>query len=459
MTPGKIKEPSVISKNRVKQFLRKLHPGRKTPQFTPDPSQNDVDHHNQRPRQEIRGSSSSPTETKRSAGTTLPDGDSQPHQPKGLSIRESPPPLQEANHTEPSLLLPTNRNWSAVDQGGDLKKVDPSLADLEGPIPKAVPCKLVVYLDDKIISHFEEARCYWNDTSYFNILQNAADRILVEQGSFNPQDESARPYKRAGRCRLVRREDDFEVESITIENERQWAEFLPLMVAKFAANNHFVQFYLDFRWEYSLLIIKRQTGVPYADTIKGVLYEHLKRNYRKQKYIPRQVLDNLFKASTVKELIDEDESLKRLAQKLPTEDGQLFDREKFITHVIACGIIYLALCIYTGLPLECLYRLMEKYKECTTLLQVSDCPNDRFKPQFDHLVELQGCFQAHTFPTDKRHPIHRQLDNSIVVPINFDEQRDFIGRGGFGEVFRVQIDPDHHRFSPVCWHLQMFDYY
>lgn len=334
--------------------------------------------------------------------------------------------------------------------------MDPSPADLDGPIPKAVPCKLVVFLDDNIFPHFEEARCYWNDTSYFNILQNAADRILEEQGNFHPQDESARLYKRAGRCRLVRREDDFEVESITIENKRQWVQFLPLMVANFAANNHFVPFYLDFRWEYSLLIINRQAGVPYAETIKGVLYDRLKRNYRNQKYIPRQVLDNLFKPSTVRELIDQDESLKRLAQKLLTETGQLFDKEKFLTHVIADGIVYLALCIYTGLSLECLYRLTEKYKDCTTLLQVSDCPDDISKPQFDHLVELQGGFQAHTFPNDSGHPIHRQLDNSIVVPIKFDEKGDSIGRGGFGEVFRVQIDPDHHRFSPVCRHLRMF---
>jgi hypothetical protein len=343
-----------------------------------------------------------------------------------------------------------------VGQGVDLKRVVTSPADVEGPIPKAVPCKLVVFLDDKIFPHFEEARCYWNDASYFVILQNAAHRILEEQGNFHPRDESARLYKRAGRCRLVRREDDFEVESIIIENKRQWVQFLPLMVAKFAANNHFVQFYLDFRWEYSLLIINRQDGVAYAETVKGVLYDRLKRNHRNQEYIPRQVLDNLFKLSTVRELIDKDKSLKKLAQKLLTETGQLFDKDKFIAHVIADGIVYLALCIYTGLPLECLYRLTEKYKDCTTLLQVSDCPKGISKPQFDHLVELQGAFQAHTFPNNSGHPIHRQLDNRIVVPIKFDEKGDSIGRGRFGEVFRVQIEPDHHRFSPVCWHLRMF---
>jgi hypothetical protein len=453
MMSGKIKVSFAISKTGFKQLFRKLHPGRKTSQFTPDSSQNVVDHHNQRPRPEIHGSSSNHIEIKRSTGATLLKGDSQPHQLDGLSTGEPLPSPQEAKPPEPTPLPPTNKHWSSVGQSVDLKRVDPSLADLEGPIPKAVPCKLVVFLDDKIFSHFEEARCYWNDTSYFNILQNAADRILKEQGNFHPSDESARLYKRAGRCRLVRREDDFEVESIIIENKRQWADFLPLMVASFAANNPFVPFYLDFRWEYSLLIINRQAGVPYADTIKGVLYDRLERNHRNQKYIPRQVLDNLFKPSTVRELIDKDDSLKRLAQKLPTETGQLFDKEKFITHVIANGIVYLALCIYTGLSLECLYRLTEKYKDCTTLLQVSDCPNDISKPQFDHLVELQGGFQAHTFPNDSGHPIHRQLDDSIVVPIKFDEEVDSIGKGGFGEVFRVQIDPDHHRFSPVCWHL------
>ena len=451
MTSGKVKTPSVTSKNGFKQLFRKLHLGRKTPQLTPDPSQTDVD---QRRRPEIRGSSSHHTDTERSTGVTLPSGDSQPNQSNGSRVHEPPPPLQAANPPEPPPLPSMNQNWSPAGQGIDLKRVDTSLADLDGPIPKSVPCKLLVFLDDKIFPHFEEARCYWNDTSYFNILQNAACRILEEQGNFNLEDESARLYKRAGRCRLMRREDDFEVDSIIIENKRQWAQFLPLMVAKFAANNYFVPFYLEFRWEYSLLIIKRQAGVAYAETIKGVLYDRLKWNYRNQKYIPRQVLDNLFKPSTVRELIDQDESLKRLAQKLLTETGQLWDKEKFITHVIADGIVYLALCIYTGLPLECLYRLADKYKGGATLLQVSDCPNDISKPQFDHLVDLQGSFQAHTFPNDSEHPIHRQLDNSIVVPIKFDEKRDSLGRGGFGEVFRVQIDPDHHRFSPVCGHLR-----
>ena len=452
MTSSKVKAPSVTVKNGFKQLFRKLHLDRKTPQFTPDSSQNGVIHQNQRPRPEIPGSSSNHPETERSTGVALPDGDSQLHQPNGLSIREPPPSLQAANSPEPIPLPPTNKNWSSVGQGFNIKRGDPSLAEHEGPIPNSVPCKLYVFLDGKIFPHFEEARCYWNDASYFNILQNAADRILEEQGNFHPEDESARLYRRAGRCRLVRREDDFEVESIIIENKRQWAQFLPLMVAKFAANNPFVPFYLDFHWEYSLLIIKRQDGVAYAETVKGVLYDRLKRNHRNQKYIPRQVLDNLFKPSTVRELIDQDESLKRLEQRLHAETSQFLDKEKFIDHVIANGIVYLALCNYVGLPLECLYRLIEKYKDCTTLLQVSDCPNDISKPQFDYLVELQGGFQAHTFPNDRGPPKHQKLGNSIVVPINFDETKDLVGSGGFGDVFRVHIDPDHHRFSPVCWH-------
>lgn len=456
MTSGKIKAPSVTSKSGFKQLLRKLHPGRKTPQFTLDRFQNDVDPHNQRPRPEIRGSSSNHIKEKKATDVILPDSDSQPHQPYGLNIREPPPQLQEANPQEPSPLPPTTKNWSSVGQGVDLKRGDHSPAEFEGPIPQSVPCKLFVFLDGKIFPHFEEARCYWNNPSYFNILQKAADRILEEQGHFHPEDESARLYKRAGRCHLVRREDGFGVESITIENKRQWAQFLPLMVANFAANNHFVPFYLDFRWEYSLLIIKRQAGVAYAETVKGVLYDRLKWNYRNQYYIPRQVLKNVFKPSTVRELIDQDESLKRLERKLLTETGQLLDKEKFIDHVIANGIVYLALCIYARLPLECLYRLMDKYKDCTTLLQVSDCPKDISKPEFHHLVELQGAFQAHTFPNDSGHPEHQKLDSITVVPIKFDEKTDKIGSGGFGEVFRVHIDPDHHRFSPVSWHLRVF---
>lgn len=461
MMSGKIKAWSVTSKKNCKALFRKLY--RKSSQITVDPFPSDGTHNNnndQRPRQELRDSSSNHTGAEKSTGVTLPHGDSQPHQPNGLRSRTPPPPpLLEArakNPPEPTLPLPTNKHWSPGGQSVDLKRVDSSLAEFKAPIlPTSVPCKLFVILDGKILPHHEEARCYWNDASYFSILQSVAERILQEQSYVQLEEESARLYKRAGRCRLMRSKDDFEVESIIIENKRQWEQYLPLMVAKFATNNHFVPFYLDFRWEYSLLIIKRQPGVAYAETVRGVLYDRRQANYRDQKYFPRQVLDNLFKTSTVRELIDQDESLRRLAQKLLNESGLAWDKEKFIAHVIADGIVYLALCIYARLPLECLYRLMDKYKDCTTTLKVSDCPDGISKPDFDHLVELQGGFRAHTFFNDGRHPEHQKLDNNTVVPIKFEEKKDLIGRGGFGEVFRVHIDPDHHQFSPVGRHLRM----
>jgi hypothetical protein len=216
----------------------------------------------------------------------------------------------------------------------------------------------------------------------------------------------------------------------------------------FCLINPHVDFHLKLCWEYSQLSIPKIEDEDYAITVARVIRDKMKTNWEGKLFISRSDLNDIFSESTITELVNDDESLSDGPEFLSITGGRALDKDPFVRTIFNNAIRILALCVLSELPLIYLYILVEQRNMVDTSLPLGDrhCPEPKYKIQWDRFLFYQGGFIAHDFGKDKNHP-HPKLDKEVVVPLMFDEDKDSLGSGGFGKVFEVRIEDDHHLFS------------
>lgn len=325
-------------------------------------------------------------------------------------------------------------------------------------IPRQVPCQLTLKYNGRTQEIFNDY-LPWNDSFKQKFAQFNKIALQSLQQHHEPQSKSI--YRRLGRCHLIRDQDGCIYASKILENEQQWSEVLPFLVTSFCPNHPHEKFRLKIIWEYSDLDVPSVPGERYRVTIKKHLHSKRLKNWQNKTFIPRKDVDEILRDSTIRELVKSDKSLSSLASQ-GTNDSYPYDEETFIDDVTNGASRLLGLCIYEDLPLACLYHLMKPNREGSSTgfrdvdlpLKEEDCPDQAHKVEFSKLVERQGGFKAHVFERPGPEGTHTRprnytLTDDVVIPITFDEKTDRLGYGGFGEVFKVYINPDHHSFGSV----------
>jgi len=330
------------------------------------------------------------------------------------------------------------RLMSAVEATSSKYPANPHLVSYgSGLLSNKVKCDVVLVYNGKEYHDLKDSTIEWLDPSQYKSFDQASIRVLRDHGI----PEIKQLYRKSGRCRLINDSNHHEVESKILEDERQWSEVLQLLITSFFRANPYVPFHLEIRWEYSDLAINKVEGERYVVTVQRAIEKKLKRNWQDDEFIPRKDLVEIFSESTIKELINNDRSIQL------NSDA----KEKFIEDVTYCATRLLAVCVYADLPLACLYHLMngveQKHKDTDLPLTQIHCPEEAYSKKFRDLLKWQCGFIAHEFDDDKGRPKHWQLKDKIIVPIMFDKVQDKLGEGGFGIVYKVYIDPDHHVFS------------
>ena len=374
------------------------------------------------------------------------------------------PSTDHAHDDSSSVVRQIHTGSSATAKKGKLRldRIPTSPAvDSGGLIPSAVRCGLTIFYGDKSHTHHQLEWISTIDMRWFSLFEGEAESVLEVLGFYDPKE--ARLYKKAGRCRLIRRsydQDSTEVESQVVETQRQWDAVIPVMVARHAlqlenSNQKFNDiFSLEIRWEYALLNKKRKEGESYAQTIHKTLYDNVIKNWEGSSFVPRRVLDELFTEDTIHELVEQDESLKRPARWDPTLSGRDINKKKLVKDIVEKGVQLLALTVYAEIDLSCVFQLINTSEDCNRQFCLEDRPTSIREPTFERLIQYQSLFNAHIFLNNEtqkggRRIEHHKLDRSTVIPILFDERADLVGEGGFSHVFKVKIHSDHHYFSSV----------
>ena len=210
-----------------------------------------------------------------------------------------------------------------------------------------------------------------------------------------------------------------------------------------------------------------EASVPCTQRLE--LQKLMKRAADGRKYIPRLALMRFTSENNIRQVISHDSRLKL--------DKETKDR--LIVKVQETAPCLFALYIYAGLTMRCLMRQVDiGYNDGRLPLDEDDCCHPRCAADFETLLDKQGGFFAARFDHIGE---HQDFDSRVVIPIHFfpvdEDEIDFVkegrrrdmeydrpyafnswhsekrkawcGSGTSSNVYRVRIDPDHHRLSRV----------
>jgi hypothetical protein len=341
--------------------------------------------------------------------------------------------------TPPTLdhrLSDTSARWNYYEQD-----------DRDRIIPKEILCYLKVMYDGKKLAKrkpFEKLD--WQDDASYGVVNNAAQKCLDS----SPETINKKVWRTDGVCKLFQR--DQECSSKALETEDQWSEVLHLIIAHFVTipGNEYAKFHLEITWTYAA-VDDTLAEEKYSKKIADLIDSRVKTNWHKKKFVPQKDLHAIMSQSVIEHLIDKDESLKDIANSNPA-DALIFDKKQFIHNVASSHKQLLALCVYEDFPLMCLWQMLNLGEKPAKLpLKDSDIPPAAEKRKFDNLIIKQWYFTAYQFPKPTDAEVHCiDLRDDVTLPIEEYEEWKPIGRGASKVVYKVQIQPGHHRFTAVC---------
>lgn len=281
---------------------------------------------------------------------------------------------------------------------------------------------------------------------------------------------------RTGECTIIRDHNDKHVHGLT--SEEDWKDICTIVKNFFTSDRRLHQ-HLDITRDYFGLLKRRISDETFASSKQSEINGLMKEASGGREYIPRTDLLRVTSTETVRLILLED----------PIPGQQQPEQDAFIREVLDRARKLLAACVYIDLRMQCLKVLMEKGHDDKTLpstpLENKHCCHPRCGPRFKQLLVVQGGFYAAEFWEPGE---HKKLYNSTVVPMQYhskeihggeylneetetlseveergyDEERTTprqkacCGSGAYSNVYRVRVDPAHHRLSKVSHALLIY---
>ncbi len=307
-------------------------------------------------------------------------------------------------------------------------------------LPRKVICKLLININGKRIERREEYMFKWlAHKTTFRELTSTVEVLLRNNGL----SALAKAYIRLGNCSLWTYRTSSGKRSVspgqlfgctTVENEAQWTKNVPRLVLGFWAANQGSPFCLELRWDVIQLNFDLQDSRNFLEYLPSLLENNRQWNWENRGYIPQKALRNIMSPEMISEVVQSYRLLHNVGRG---------DFQQYLSHN---AWRLMAATVSAGLPLKLLSQLWESGIDDTNLpLNSTMCPEGILAPDFETLLSRQYEFTTFNFDDASCARPYRVLDPEIVVPLTFDKNKDRLGQGqGYGEVFRVEIHPEHH---------------
>lgn len=361
-------------------------------------------------------------------------------------ILDAPLVTQQPNKDKCPVLTPTRRKLVKSSQA----RVDPEF----------ISYSLNLTLDNeplKAAISVKQLAC--NDIDGYESIETYAESCLKDVCQADIQTRSL--FFCRGKCLLSSNLQTYCCYSLSSKTD--WT-ILSAEIARLHTINAQETFHLDVSREYA--------AIPTTETSLAFIKCHemhslMKRSFDGRSYISSAELQRIMTPEIIEKLVLEN----------PPSDLEEVECEAFIQNVQQSAPKLLATCIYAQLGIECLRTLLDKGLSDETF-PIDDrhrCHRD-CRIGFTNFVNSQGGFRAAEFMTPGE---HQYLHSQVVIPIHFhpkedDEQalyRDeddslnslpqvlngasqprrnaVCGVGAYSTVYRINLDPDHHKLVEV----------
>ena len=336
-------------------------------------------------------------------------------------------------------------------------------------IPKSIECNFTITLDGAKAPVAANGLSidYTEPSSYQKVEKIAQDIAQYHTGVPSSGDLVARqPNFKYGNCTVIG--DDVEKMGLPLTTREDWDSVCAILV-NYWRSDPSRKLHVDIYRDYFSPRSRATSDVSLAATKRRELHSLMKQASEDVWYIPRTALMRFNSIENIREIIIQDDRL----------DMEPAEKEHFIQNVQSNAPCLLALCVYNGLKMQCLNMFLQRgFSDAALPTQKKDVCHDKCAVDFENLLKSRGSFTPARF--DKVGE-HQDFHHGVVIPIRFipvEEDQDDImkagrrrdlerelgrtpratddarksaccGWGAYSFVYRVRIDPDHHRLAKV----------
>lgn len=351
-------------------------------------------------------------------------------------------------------------------------------------IPDELDCRLVLKIDGKERVHYELFKFRWQQDDQARECENIIQKYITNKLRGNedyykvsqrysimeqvPPAKIQQGSSASDSLRLVRTKSNASSKASAatsaaslgyerkerytedIEASAAWHEYMPIHVARHFLQNLSAVYFLEITIEYSSFIphpCKCKRDGCSKDIIDILHKVGVKTTDSKVKFVSGKFLSKYFDRDLIKHLIEQDTELsndKQWRDKKKETNGK--ELNNFVEFVWNDGVRIFATCINARLSILRVYQLW-KDKMDDTNIPISEEQLNGWGGDAEAFYQNQFKFKAHEFPspTSKKRNKFVPIDKDVIMPFL---KKEYIGGGGYGEVFSVRIHELHHAFAP-----------
>ena len=303
-------------------------------------------------------------------------------------------------------------------------------------------------------------------SSYDDIVSQAYTSVEVIFGATTLKGRSLN--FRYGDCTITCDDRGIGKHTQGLSTRQDWIDICTVVMNFWSSSRH-KNIHLDIYRNYFGLLTRRITDESFASAKRTEIFNLMQTAFDGREYISRTDLSRVASKDMIQEIIIDDPTI---------EPAQ---KEDFIQEVEKKARNLLTLCVYAQLRMECLRELLVKHglSDETFPIEKKHRCHLRCGPNFNNLLKSHGGFNAAVFFKPGE---HKKLHKGIVVPIHYRPREDgpapytgegrttmsekegkkdheeednpekkaaHCGSGAYSNVYRVRIDPAHHKLTKV----------
>ena len=324
-------------------------------------------------------------------------------------------------------------------------------------LPETITYTLhITFEGDAVLHEHKNKSIHPNDSSSYISIEKASKECVLTQ--YEQTALMGRELNfRQGTCTITCEDSSVRKHTQGLSTAADWKDICTVLVNLWKPSMHH-SIHLDIYREYFGLL-NRSLSDDFAKAKRSELYRLMKLGFNGHKYIPLSDLKRVASMDMIRGIIIDDATIKHA------------DKEELIREVYDKAPILMTMCVFTRLRMKCIKALLSRgVNDKTYPLEDRNCCHVECELDFYNLIRDQGTFHTATFFKPGE---HKELPIATVVPIQFYpkdqdsttvvdwpqrmssedavlfKQRAHCGSGAFSNVYRVRIDPGHHKLAKV----------